>query len=300
VDDSAGETIEFRSAETPPEEPAGRSFCLIVMHGPDKGATFPLPHGVHTIGRAPDCDITVTGRGVSRTHAAVQVQPHGDVLVEDRGSTNGVFVDAERVTRPRQMEPGQTLGLGPEVKLRLEMSSGSVQSLLREMYKSATMDSLTGLLTRRGFEEHLEVEFAMVKRHQTSSCLAVLDLDRFKAINDREGHEAGDVVLRTVADHVKASVRTGDLACRWGGEEITLYIRQTPLIGAVTLLERLRKEVADCEIALPNGNRLRVTFSAGLIDLLEFQDWKTGFRRADEALYQAKAEGRNRVVFFSS
>lgn len=286
--------MEFKTLGEKHSERGRRSFCFIVMEGPDKGATFGLSTGQHTIGRTPDCDIVIQGRGVSRVHAVVTVKAHGDVVVEDLGSTNGIYLDGERITRG-EMESGQTLSFGPEVKLRLELSSGSVQKLLRDMFESATQDALTGLYTRRGFEQRVEVEFAMVRRHGMSSCLAVLDLDHFKEVNDREGHEAGDIVLCELASLLKNNVRLGDLACRWGGEEFTLYIRQTDLAGGVALLERLRQEFSSLRIPLPTGHTTEVTFSAGVVDLREFEDWALAFRKADEALYKAKAEGRNRI-----
>jgi two-component system cell cycle response regulator len=299
MDDPALETLEFTTRADEKPELKGRSFCLIVMAGPDKGATFALKTGTCTLGRSHDCDIVLHGRGISRKHAVLHVKPHGDVIIEDQGSTNGIYLDGERITRCA-LEAGQTLGLGPEVMVRLELSSRGVQNLLQEMYEGATHDSLTGLYTRRGFEERLEIEFALVTRHKMSSCLAVIDLDRFKAVNDREGHDVGDLVLQALADLLKESARAGDLACRWGGEEFVLYIRQTPLVGAVTMLQRLREQFAEREIELPQGGRVRATFSAGVVDLLPFDDWRTGFRHADEALYQAKRDGRNRVCFYTA
>ena len=298
MEDPASETLELKALGEARPDSGKRSFCLIVMEGPDKGATFALPTGQHTIGRVSECDVVVHGRGISRTHASITVKAHGDVIVNDLGSTNGIYLDGERIERA-VVEAGQTLSLGPEVKIRLELSSGSVQSLLREMFESATQDALTGLFTRRGFEQRLEIEFAMVQRHEMHSCLAVIDLDRFKGVNDREGHEAGDAVLCALASFLKAEVRIGDLVCRWGGEEFTLYIRQTPLVGGVALLERLREEFAALEIPLPKGHSTQVTFSAGVVDLRDFDDWRIAFRNADEALYQAKAEGRNKVSFYS-
>lgn len=298
MDDPAAETLEFQTRADEKPEQRGRSFCLIVMSGPDKGATYALGTGLCTLGRAEDSDIVLNGRGISRTHAIIVVKPHGDVIIEDQGSTNGIYLNGERISR-HSLEAGQTVGLGPEVMVRLELSSRSVQNLLQEMYEGATTDSLTGLLSRRGFEDRLEVEHAMVRRHGMHSCLAVIDLDRFKSVNDREGHDAGDAVLQSLASLLKASGRVGDLACRWGGEEFTLYIRQTPLVGGVTVVQRLREQVAQTDIDLPAGNKLRVTFSAGVVDLLDFQDWREAFRRADEALYQAKREGRNRVNFYA-
>lgn len=297
MDDPAAETLEFQTRADEKPEQRGRSFCLIVMSGPDKGATYALSTGQCSLGRAEENDIVLSGRGISRLHAVIIVKPHGDVIVEDRGSTNGLYLNGERIERS-SLEPGQTVGLGPEVMIRLELSSRSVQNLLQEMYEGATTDALTGLLSRRGFEERLQVEFAMVRRHLMPSCLAVLDLDHFKAVNDREGHEAGDLVLQRLASVLKMNGRVGDLACRWGGEEFTMYIRQTPLVGGVAVMQRLREQFAGMEIALPSGGTMRATFSAGVVNLLDFEDWRSAFRRADEALYQAKREGRNRVDFF--
>jgi diguanylate cyclase (GGDEF)-like protein len=298
MDESASETLEFATrGDDDPD--GGRSFCLIVMEGPDKGATFALTTGVSTLGRIEGNHFVVNGRGISRKHVSITVKAHGEVIIEDQQSTNGVYINGKKVTR-QSIEPGQTVALGPEVKLRLELSARSVQTLLQEMYECATLDSLTGLFTRRGFEERLDVEFAMVRRHRMHSCLAVVDIDRFKAVNDSEGHDAGDVVLQALASVLKENVRVGDLACRWGGEEFTIYLRQTPLIGAVTLMQRLREQFAATAIELPKGNRTSVTFSAGVVDLLDFEDWRDGFRRADEALYQAKRDGRNRVDFYSA
>lgn len=294
MDDLASDTIEFKVPREARTDRGRRSFCLIVMEGPEKGATFSLPTGQHTIGRTPDCDIVIHGRGVSRVHATITVKAYGDVIVEDLGSTNGIYLDGEPVSRA-EMESGQTLSFGPEVKLRLELSSGSVQKLLQDMFETATQDALTGLYTRRGIEQRLEIEYAMVCRHGMSSCLAVLDLDHFKEVNDREGHDAGDTVLCELAAMLKNNVRVGDLACRWGGEEFTLYIRQTDLKGGLTLLERLREDFAKKSIPLPGGGTTRVTFSAGVVDIKAFPDWRAAFRKADEALYQAKAEGRNRI-----
>lgn len=295
MDHDLTKTLEFVTAPRQRPSYSHRSFCLIVVDGPDKGATFSLVSGVHSIGRSPECSIVLTGNGVSRLHANVIVKAHGDIIVEDLDSTNGIFLDEKRV-ETAMMEPGQTLAVGPEVRLRLEMASPGLQDLLREMFVSSTRDNLTGLFNRRGFQERVEIEYAMVRRHQVSSCMAVIDLDRFKAVNDTHGHDAGDVVLRRLGRLLDDSLRVGDLACRWGGEEFTLYLRQTPLEGALIVLERLRASLSEMDITLPKGNTIRVTMSAGVVDLLDFDDWRIAFQVADEALYQAKSDGRDRVV----
>lgn len=295
VEEPSAETLAFQTSEKPIPKSEASSFCLIVMAGPEKGATYSLRSGTWTIGRSSVCDIVVSGRGVSRVHAEITLKPSGVAYLKDNNSTNGVFVDGQAISLT-EIERGQTLGFGPEVQLHLELSSGGVQNLLKEMYQSATVDSLTGLYSRRAFEERLDEEFAVVRRHAMHSCLAVLDLDHFKAVNDDHGHEVGDLVLRALAQHLKEGVRTGDLVGRWGGEEFVMYIRQSVLEGGVMLLNRLRTEISDMDISLPDGKTIRITLSAGIVDLLDFSKWRDAFSCADKALYEAKAQGRNCVV----
>ncbi len=271
------------------------SFYLLVMAGPDKGAVFNLNPGRTTLGRSDKCDIPVTGRGVSREHASLTLDPNGKAMLEDMDSTNGVFVDGVLVKK-RLLSPGETMALGPEVQMRLEASTLGVQDLLQKMYQSATLDPLTSLFNRRTFEERLEEEFSVITRHKMESCLALVDVDHFKKVNDTHGHQAGDVVLRTLAGKLKEGVRTGDLVGRWGGEEFILYIRQAGLEGAVTLLERLRSEVEGTDIPVSSESTLRVTISSGVVALVTFQDWRAAFQKADEALYASKSNGRNRVT----
>lgn len=271
------------------------SYYLLVMAGPDKGAVFSLNPGRTTLGRSERCDIPVTGRGVSREHASLTLDANGKAMLEDLDSTNGVFVDGALVKK-RLLNPGETLALGPEVQMRLEASTVGVQDLLQRMYQSATLDPLTGLFNRRTFEERLEEEFSVITRHKMESCLAVVDVDHFKKVNDTYGHQAGDVVLQTLAEMLKEGVRTGDLVGRWGGEEFILYIRQAGLEGAVILLERLRSEVEKREIQVSQESTLRVTISSGVVALATFLDWRVAFQKADEALYASKAQGRNQVT----
>lgn len=289
----AYDTIRLKSPVRKPTDQRQAALCLIVLDGPDRGSSIALNQGTHVLGRAGS--IAFQDRGVSRYHASLTVAD-GRVTIADLGSTNGTLVDGEIVSEPRELAVGQTIDLGPQVKLRLEAAQGGLPSLLQEMRQAATHDALTGLLTRRTFEERLEIEFAMVRRHKMASCLAVLDLDHFKNINDTLGHDAGDQALRTIGGLLAASVRIGDLVGRWGGEEFVIYIRQTPLTGGITMLERLRHRVAQTPVELPERPPLSLTFSAGLVELLPFPDWATAFRRADEALYRAKREGRNRLV----
>jgi two-component system cell cycle response regulator len=290
--------MEFLAPVAPIPPVETQSFYLLVMAGPDKGAVFTLTPGRTVLGRSEKCDILITGRGVSREHASLTLDRAGQVMIEDLNSTNGVFVDGMLVKK-RLLVAGETIALGPEVQLRLEVSTLSVQDLLQRMYQSATLDPLTNLFNRRTFEERLEEEFTVLTRHKMESCLALVDVDHFKNVHDRWGHQAGDLVLQILSAALKESVRTGDLVGRWGGEEFILYIRQSGLEGATVLLERLRSEVETMPVTLPDGNTLHITISSGVVSLAGFSDWKTAFERADEALYASKANGRNRVTSYA-
>jgi diguanylate cyclase (GGDEF)-like protein len=290
--------MEFLTPVLPVHLPERQSFYLLVMAGPDKGAVFNLEVGQTTLGRSEKCGIPVTGRGVSREHACLTLDSGGQAMLEDLNSTNGVFVDGVLVKK-RLLATGETIALGPEVQMRLEVSTSSVQDLLQKMYQSATLDPLTNLFNRRTFEERLDEEFTVLTRHKMESCLALVDVDHFKQVNDTLGHYAGDLVLQILSSRLKDCVRTGDLVGRWGGEEFILYIRQSGLEGAIKLLERLRSEIEAMVITLPDGQTLQITISSGVVSLAGFVNWKDAFQSADEALYASKSNGRNRVTSYS-
>lgn len=281
----------------PPESPTSqeKSFFFLVLAGPEKGAVFNLPIGESTIGRAALCDVTVTGRGISRVHALLTLSPEGQARLVDQNSTNGVFVGDLKI-EAQVLEPGDTVSLGPEVKLRFEQASDGVNEVIGELYTSSKVDLLTGLLNRRAFEERLDEEFSVAKRHGFTACIAILDIDHFKSVNDTHGHDVGDQVLASVAGQLKAGLRAGDILGRWGGEEFVLYIRQSDADGAAILVNRMRQSVEALSLPLPDDGSLRVTFSAGVTSLEEYSSWRSALKEADLRLYEAKEQGRNRVV----
>ena len=270
------------------------SFCLVVMTGPGKGTVHNLSYGQTTLGRSERTDLPVVGKGISRVHATLLVED-GKVTLVDNGSTNGVFVQGVRV-KEKHLFPGDVFGLGPELKVRLESTDGGLHELIDEMYRSSKIDALTNLLNRRAFEERIDEEFSVTRRHGLSSCLAILDIDHFKSINDNYGHDGGDEVLKEVARILQREVRTGDLVGRWGGEEFVVYVRQSDIDGATKLLDRLRTVVGSTPVKVEGGAEIRVTFSAGIVSLENSNDWRKSLTQADEALYQSKESGRNCVT----
>jgi len=168
------------------------------------------------------------------------------------------------------------------------------KALEEQLLYLATTDSLTGVYSRRHFVELTERELKRARRYQQTVSLLLIDVDHFKQINDTYGHSRGDQVLRQIAAHCRGMLRAHDLLGRLGGEEFAITLPETGLVGAMELAERLRESVAGQELVDPRG-RFRATLSIGVAECLPSDDVDSALQRADAALYQAKALGRNRV-----
>lgn len=161
----------------------------------------------------------------------------------------------------------------------------------------ALLDALTGLYNRRFFDAGLERALATARRRGTPVSLAVIDVDRFKLVNDTHGHDGGDDVLRTVAERLAGAVREADLIARYGGEEFVVVLQDAGAARAADIGERLRRAVGDLPIHLRDGSTTRTTVSVGVATSTGALDTPEGLvRRADEALYTAKHTGRDRMV----
>ncbi|AWK86084.1 GGDEF domain-containing protein [Azospirillum thermophilum] len=157
----------------------------------------------------------------------------------------------------------------------------------------ATHDMLTGAFSRRVGDELLKLQFAHAQRSDQPLSVAFVDLDNFKAVNDRFGHDEGDRVLRRAADAVRAMLRQSDVMVRWGGEEFLVIMPNTPRDGAVIAVERLRRNGLGVR---PDG--LPQTASIGVAEVLTDrpQSWEALVELADHRMYHAKQSGKDRVV----
>lgn len=174
---------------------------------------------------------------------------------------------------------------------RLEQDRADLQRRHDDLQRTASHDALTGLLNRAALSQLLLDPAAMQRLHGTPYVLAVLDIDHFKQVNDRHGHLLGDRALRAVADAISASIRDGDVAVRYGGEEFLVVLPGTRLDAGFDVAERIRERVM--ATALP----FAVTASIGIAGGDPDTDTLEGvFDRADQALYRAKTGGRNRVI----
>jgi len=158
----------------------------------------------------------------------------------------------------------------------------------REARRLADLDALTGLRNRRFFHETLQRECTRAQRYGRSLALLVLDLDDFKAINEKVGHLAGDAVLAETAARVRGVLRASDVACRVGGDEFAIILPEAAAGQAAQLYERVEEAVS----ATPIGSMPRLTLSGGVAELTDGDDSTRFFERADDALYRAKQAGK--------
>ena len=166
-----------------------------------------------------------------------------------------------------------------------------------ELHRAATTDALTGLPNRRTITERASVLLALAHAGQQPFSVAVIDVDHFKAINDQHGHDIGDLVLQAVAASLRAHCRGEEVVGRQGGEEFVALLPEADAAGAHRAAERLRTAVADQSVAVGPNTSLQVTVSIGIATGTSnsLPDFDTMLKRADMALYDAKANGRNRV-----
>ncbi|MBX3632946.1 MAG: GGDEF domain-containing protein [Simplicispira sp.] len=183
------------------------------------------------------------------------------------------------------------------VRQRLQRQKYALGAALERINHLAAHDDLTGLLNRRRMSEVVQAERERCVRSRRPLVLALLDLDFFKLVNDRYGHAAGDAVLCAFAGRVLDNLRSTDVLARWGGEEFLLLLPETSLDGALVLLERVRREVAELCVETANGE-ISMTVSIGVAAGRVQETMEQVLEHADEALYQAKAQGRDRVVVY--
>jgi diguanylate cyclase (GGDEF)-like protein len=277
----------------PAKETGEACMVLIYPPGPDMGKRFPLSRNEVVLGRGGDCDVQVDRDSVSRRHA--RVFRSGDSwYVEDLQSTNGSYVNDKPVTKGL-LHDGDFVKIGAAI-FKFLMGTGIEASYHEEIYKMTIVDALTGAHNKRYFLEFLEREIARCARYRRPLSLLMFDIDHFKAINDTYGHAAGDRVLREAAGVLASVTRRGETLCRIGGEEFLVLCPHAAAAEAAIGAERMRAGVENAPIKV--GDReVRVTISLGVAerkaDMTHPDDL---LRAADDALYAAKAAGRNRVA----
>lgn len=181
-----------------------------------------------------------------------------------------------------------------DIRIRIGRQARELQEAVDTVKQMATSDMLTGALNRRMMTELAENELKLIERSGATMCVALIDIDHFKHVNDHFGHHAGDAVLRSMSQHAQTQIRQVDKFARWGGEEFLIMLPSISAIEGMNAIERLRQSIETLEI--PGYPQLHITFSAGVAQAKVGESLEHLIERADEALYEAKRQGRNRSL----
>jgi diguanylate cyclase (GGDEF)-like protein/PAS domain S-box-containing protein len=214
-----------------------------------------------------------------------------------RGETLGLFyIDIPVGMNVEQLVSWKQLVVTVGEGIKLSLSNLKLRGIMREL---ANRDPLTGLFNRRYLDDTLPRELMHAQRHNSRTCLAMLDIDHFKHFNDAFGHEAGDLILRELGCMLHENVRKSDIACRFGGEEFVLVLFDSPLESSHQHLEMICGYAKELQIRYGKQLLGTITLSAGLIEAPENGLLAEDFlRAADEALYAAKHAGRDRIIAY--
>jgi diguanylate cyclase (GGDEF)-like protein len=280
----------------PPPQPLNSGACLVYIYptGPGIGRRFPVEAAPLLLGRDDDCDIPLTDPSVSRRHAQLRPAEDGCYAI-DLDSKNGTFVNDEPIT-VRRLRDGDYLRVGSSIFRFLD--SGNIEAAYHEeIYRLTIQDVLTGLPNRRHLLEFVKRELVRSARYRRPLALVLLDVDRFKSVNDQLGHLGGDAALREMASLLRSLASPGDLAARYGGEEFALTLVESGPDAAHASAEQVRGAVERHAFTYA-GRTFALTVSLGVA-----VETPTGpaeaealLRRADEKLYEAKRAGGNRVA----
>ena len=272
---------------------ADRERCLMVYDGETKGSMYKLPKGVTLIGRDVECDIIVSFPNISRKHMKIVVDENLKVSAEDLGSLNGVAVNGIRLNGSKPLENGDNIKIG-HVTLKY-LLEGDPEYVFYEKHKELNYkDELTGFFNRRYFNFMINSEIDKSKDSSHEFSLILFDVDNFKAVNDTLGHIAGDYVLKELSGVIsKNCIRKSDLFFRFGGDEFAIILPNANIGNAYKTAEGYRFIVESHPFKF-NTKRLPVTISLGIGGYEKGISLATDLlRRADEALYNSKREGKN-------
>ncbi len=216
----------------------------------------------------------------------------------DISELTAVLDEVMHETRAVQLDAQRTHDELQEMRKKVEAAEGEVARLQQELASASELvrhDTLTGALNRKGMDDALETEASRAKRHGSQLCLALLDIDNFKKLNDTLGHAAGDAALVHLAKVVGETIRPEDTLARYGGEEFVVLLPNTALEDAVTAMARVQRELTR-RFFLHNNDKVLITFSCGVAEIGADETAPDALKRADSAMYVAKRAGKNRVL----
>ena len=231
-------------------------------------------------------------------HDKIEVYADRISAANDISELESVIAEVMRETHNVQLNAQRSHDELRSAQEKVHQAEGRIRELERELEATSDLvrhDQLTGVLNRRGLDDMFAKEMARTRRHASSLCVGLLDIDNFKKLNDSLGHTAGDQALIHLATVCRQTLRPQDSIARYGGEEFIILLPDTNLTEATHALTRLQRELTK-RFFLHDNEKVLITFSAGVTELLAADDQTSVVNRADTAMYQAKQSGKNRVI----
>ena len=231
-------------------------------------------------------------------HNKIEVYADRISAANDISELESVIAEVMRETHNVQLNAQRSHDELRSAQEKVHQAEGRIRELERELEATSDLvrhDQLTGVLNRRGLDDMFAKEMARTRRHASSLCVGLLDIDNFKKLNDSLGHTAGDQALIHLATVCRQTLRPQDSIARYGGEEFIILLPDTNLTEATHALTRLQRELTK-RFFLHDNEKVLITFSAGVTELLAEDDQTSVVNRADTAMYQAKQSGKNRVI----
>ena len=271
-----------------------KAFILFIA-GPLIGKMYLLDQSETIIGRADDVDISIADARISRHHVRLLIE-EGQVIIEDMGSTNGTFVNGERISRC-PLRNNDRIHLTSDTLFKFALGDEAERMYAEEMHQMANYDAITGVLNKHALLKRLQEEFSYAKRAKLPLSVLMIDIDFFKKVNDEYGHMAGDYVLSGVAQRIQKAIRDEDILARYGGEEFLVILRGSDKAGAVKLAERVRKLVEASPFRFEKKDiPVTVSVGAAVLEGKAAASAEKLVEKADQCLYRSKKDGRNRVT----
>lgn len=287
-----------------------RRPALVFLRGELMAVPIPLERDEVILGRALEADVRINDARASRLHARISIKRDAETgatefWIADLGSTNGTLVNGHAI-KETALQDGDKLIIGEHL-MRFDMLDDIDREFQQQIRRLLVHDELTGLLTSKSFFTELRREAARAASESLPFCVLMMDLDHFKAVNDTYGHLVGNETLEEVGAVIMHSLRAGDVAARFGGEEFAAFMLDAQYAQGLVAAERVRAAIEEHEFpATRRGanepeRKHRVTISIGVAAFPEdARDPIELIELADSALYRAKRSGRNRVCAYSS
>ena len=302
--DSPGDqTLAFRAGVHDPRSLARVHPGLVVIQGREIGREYRLRRSPLVLGRDEGAHVRLPDEGVSRRHAMIELSWGGDrrverIVIRDLASTNGTLVNGERVASA-QLREGDKIQLGDTV-LKFVLQDDLDARFHQEVHNRIAYDQLTGLLTKEFLYVAIETELKRCGKYGLPMAVLMMDIDRFKQVNDGYGHLMGSHVLTEVAGLIREDLRSTDVAARYGGDEFLAYLSEVSLEGGAQAAHRIRSAVEKHPFTrtdeMGRSTTVRLTISLGVSEFPHHgNSLESLVAAADAALYRAKESGRNRV-----